>query len=83
MKSTVVILLLSGLLFAAGCSRPTAEAPAATQATPSPQESKQEVQKEEALKADSVEVHAMKAEPMNDKPIMAVSPSTPASTPKP
>jgi PBP1b-binding outer membrane lipoprotein LpoB len=83
MKRTVVILLLSGLLFAVGCSRPTAEAPAAAQATPTPQKSEEEVQKEQALKADSTEAHAMKAEPMNDKPIMAVSPSTPASTPKP
>jgi hypothetical protein len=83
MKRTVVILCLSGLLFAAGCSRPTAEAPAAAQATPTPQKSEAEAQKEQAVKADSVEVHAMKAEPMDDKPIMAVSPSAPASTPKP
>jgi PBP1b-binding outer membrane lipoprotein LpoB len=83
MKRTVVILLLSGLLFAVGCSRPTAEAPATAQATATPQKSDEVVQKKEALKADSVEVHAMKAEPMDDKPIMAVSPSPSASTPKP
>jgi hypothetical protein len=83
MKRTVVILCLSGLLFAAGCSRPTAEAPAAAQATPTPQKSEQEVQKEQTVKAQSVEAHVMKAEPMNDQPIMAGSPSPSASTPKP
>ena len=70
-------------MFAAGCSRPTAEAPAAAQATPTPQKSEQDVQKEETVKPQSVEAHAMKAEPMDDKPIMAVSPSASASTPKP
>jgi PBP1b-binding outer membrane lipoprotein LpoB len=83
MKRTVVILLLSGFLFAVGCSRPTAEAPAVAQATPTPQKSEQEVQQEQTVKAKTVEAHVMKAEPMDDKPIMAVSPSPSASTPKP
>jgi hypothetical protein len=83
MKRAAVILLLSGLLFAAGCSRPTVETPVPAAATPTPEKSEQEVQKEQAAKADAVEAHTMKAVPMTDNPIMAVSPSPPASTPKP
>jgi hypothetical protein len=80
MKRTIVILSLSGLLFTVGCSRPTADAPAG--ATPIPQTSA-EPEKEQTVKAKAVEAHVMKAEPANDKPITAGSPSPSASNPSP
>jgi len=81
MNRIVVVLLLSGCLLATGCSRPTAEVPAV--ATPTPlQKAEQAVQKEQTVKANAVEGQAMKAEPMEDQPIMAVSPS-PSPSPKP
>lgn len=81
MKRTIAILSLSSLLFAVGCSRPTAEAPAP--ATPSSQESKPEDLKEQTVKAQSVKVHTLKAEPRNDNAIVPLSPSVPASSPTP
>jgi hypothetical protein len=79
MKRAIVVILLSGLCFAAGCSKPTADAPGP--ATPAPQKSEQETQTEQKAKVEAVEAHTMKMEPAADQPIMAASPA--ASTPKP
>jgi hypothetical protein len=68
MKRTIALLvLLSGLSLAAGCSRRTADAPAG--ATPTPMQ-----------KPDAVNVQAAKVEAMTDKPITAVSPAAAASS---
>ena len=81
MNKRAVILILSGCFLAFGCSRPTAEAPVA--ATPTPKERSQGVkQRERKAEAKTLEVQEPTAEPM-DAPILAVSPSPSASTPKP
>jgi hypothetical protein len=81
MKRTIAILSLSSLLFAASCSRPTADAPAP--ATPSAQEPKADDQKEQTVKAQSVKAHTLKAEPKNDNAIVPLSPPPSASSPTP
>jgi PBP1b-binding outer membrane lipoprotein LpoB len=74
MNKIAVILLLGGSLLVVGCSRPT------TDATPTPS---QKSEKEQKAKAKAVEAKPLKTEPMEDQPILAVSPSSAASTPKP
>jgi hypothetical protein len=81
MNRLIVVLLLGGLLFVTGCSRPTAEAPAVTSPTPL-QQSNGALQRERKATAKSLEAQVMKAEPMTDQPIMAVSPS-PSASPMP
>jgi hypothetical protein len=78
MKRTIVILLLSGSVLGAGCSRPTAEAPPGATPT-SPQKSERELAKEQKAKAKIVEQQPISVQPMADQPITAASPSPSAS----
>jgi hypothetical protein len=82
MNKRAVILILSGCFLAFGCSRPTAEAPVA--ATPTPKERSERERNDEAKTVERQELKANSTanEPM-DAPILAVSPSPSASTPKP
>jgi hypothetical protein len=71
MNKIAVILLLSGSLLVVGCSRPATDATAGATPTPS-----HKSDKEQRTKAKTVEAKPLKAEPQEDKPIRAVSPSS-------
>jgi PBP1b-binding outer membrane lipoprotein LpoB len=82
MNKIVIILFLSSSLLLAGCSRPTTDATA--MATPTPhRKSEGEPEKEQKLKAQVVEAKARPVEPMQDAPVMAISPSPSASARNP
>jgi PBP1b-binding outer membrane lipoprotein LpoB len=78
MNKIAVILLLSGSLLVVGCSRSTTDTTAGANPTPS-----QKSEKEQRVKAKTVEAKPLKAEPKGDQPILAVSPSPSDSAPQP